>query len=194
MRNRDSLLKKIIRNYTKNNINENGGKLIEPCNLHNLRITNTFFKHKPTHQTTWTSWAPYKNINNSKKEPLKEPLSQSDRLYSCKNCETIKITDLKSTTSKITMSHHKPVIMKTTIILKKHCKKRKIQQIDYRRLMNIANVQENYKSTISDRFNDINYEIINSQQKWNTITDILKESAKTNAWYVERSKRSEMLA
>ena len=36
--------------------------------------------------------------------------------------------------------------------------------------MNIANVQENYKSTISDRFNNINYEIINSQQKWNTVT------------------------
>ena len=57
--------------------------------------------------------------------------------------------------------------------------------------MNIANVQENYKSTISDRFNDINYEIINSQQKWNTITDILKESAKANVGYIERSKRSQ---
>ena len=57
--------------------------------------------------------------------------------------------------------------------------------------MKIVNVQENYKSTISDRFNDINYEIINSQQKWNTITDILNESAKTNVGYIERSKRSE---
>ena len=88
------------------------------------------------------------------------------------------------------MSDHKPVLMKTTIIFKKHCKKRKIQQIDYRRLMNIANVQENCKSTISDRFNDINYEIINSQQKWNTITDILNESAKANVGYIQRSKRS----
>ena len=41
------------------------------------------------------------------------------------------------------------------------------------------------------RFNDINYEIINSRQKWNTITDILKESARTNVRYIERSKRSE---
>ena len=57
--------------------------------------------------------------------------------------------------------------------------------------MNIAIVQGNYKSTISGRFNDINYEIINSQQKWNTVTDILKESAKTNAGYIERSKRSD---
>ena len=62
-----------------------------------------------------------------------------------------------------------------------------IQQIDYRRLRNIANVQENYKSTILDRFNDINYEIINNQQKWNTITDILKESVKATVRYIERS-------
>ena len=55
----------------------------------------------------------------------------------------MKITDSKSTTKKITMSGHKPVIMKTIIVFKKHYKKRKIQQIDYRRLRNIANVQEN---------------------------------------------------
>ena len=85
------------------------------------------------------------------------------------------------------MSNHKPVVMKTTIVFKKHCKTRKIQQIDYRRLRNIANVQENYKSTILDRFNDINYEIINNQQKWNTITDILKESVKATVRYIERS-------
>ena len=66
-----------------------------------------------------------------------------------------------------------------------------IQQIDYRRLRNIANVQENYKSTILDRFNNINYEIIYSRQKWNTITDILKESAKTTARYIKRNKRFE---
>ena len=89
------------------------------------------------------------------------------------------------------MSDHKPVIMKTTIVFKKRCKIRKIQQIDYRRLRNIANVQQNYKSTILDRFNNINYEIIYSRQKRNTITDILKESAKTTARYIERNKRFE---
>ena len=60
MRNRDPLLNKIIGRYAKSDINENREKLIELCNLHNLRITNTFFKHKPTNQTTWTSPAPYK--------------------------------------------------------------------------------------------------------------------------------------
>ena len=52
MPNRDPLLNKIIGKYAKSDINEKGEKLIELCYLHNLRITNTFFKHKLTHQTT----------------------------------------------------------------------------------------------------------------------------------------------
>ena len=58
MRNRDLLLKKIIGKYAKSDINENGEKLVELCNLPDLRITNTFLKHKPTNQTTWTSPVP----------------------------------------------------------------------------------------------------------------------------------------
>ena len=42
MHNRDPLLNKIIGRYAKTNINENGEKLIELCNLHILQITITF--------------------------------------------------------------------------------------------------------------------------------------------------------
>ena len=131
MRNRDPLLNKIIRKYAKSDMNENGEKLIELCNLHNLWIRSTFFKHKQTHQTTWTSPAPYKNVNDSKTKSLRKiPYRNQIDYVLVRNCETIKITDSKSTTNKITMSDHKPVIMKTTIVFKKHCKKHKIQQID----------------------------------------------------------------
>ena len=113
MRNRDPLLNKIIGKYAKSDINENGKKLIEPCNLHNLRITDTFFKHKPTHQTTWTSPAPNKNVNDSQTKSLqKNPYRNQIDYILVRNCETIKITDSKSTTNKITTSDHKPVIMK----------------------------------------------------------------------------------
>ena len=70
MHDRDPLLNKIIGKYTKSDINENRLKLIERRNLHTLRITNTFFKHKQTHQTTWRSPAPYKNVNDSKTKSL----------------------------------------------------------------------------------------------------------------------------
>ena len=122
-----------LSDITKSDINENGEKLIETCNLHNLRITDTFFKHKPTHQTTWKSPAPYKNVKDSKTKSFqKNPYRNQIDYILVRNCETIKITDSKSTTNKITMSDHKPVIMKTIIVFKKHFKKRKIEKIDYR--------------------------------------------------------------
>ena len=127
MCNRDPLPNKTIGKYAKSDINENGEKLIELRNLHNLRMTNTFFKHKPTHQTTWISWTPYKNINDSKTKLLrKNPYRNQIDYILVRNCEKIKITDSKSTTNKISMSDHKPVIMKTTIVFKKHCKKGKM--------------------------------------------------------------------
>ena len=42
MRSRDPLINKIIGKYAKSDTNENEEKLIEPCNLHNLRIMTTF--------------------------------------------------------------------------------------------------------------------------------------------------------
>ena len=38
--------------------NKKGNLLIEFCKLHNLLITNTIYKHKPSHQTTWISPLP----------------------------------------------------------------------------------------------------------------------------------------
>ena len=68
---KDPMLNKIIGKYAKSKVNVNGEKLIEFCSLRNLRISNTFFKHKPILQTTWQSPANYKNMTdaetNSKK-------------------------------------------------------------------------------------------------------------------------------
>ena len=36
------------------------------CILHDLKNTNTFFKHKPIHLTTWQSPDPYVNQMDSK--------------------------------------------------------------------------------------------------------------------------------
>ena len=50
MRNRDPLLNKIIGKYAKSDINENGEKLIELCNLHNLRtLSSNISQHIKLH-------------------------------------------------------------------------------------------------------------------------------------------------
>lgn len=48
---KDHILNKTTGRCPKSKINKNGEKLIEFCSLHNLRITNTLFEHKPIHQT-----------------------------------------------------------------------------------------------------------------------------------------------
>ena len=96
MRNKDQLLNIIIGNYAKSDINENGEKLIELCSLHNLRITNTFFKHKPIYQTTWTSPTKHKNVIDSKsKLPRRNPYRNQIDYILVNNDSNIKITDSK---------------------------------------------------------------------------------------------------
>jgi len=43
----------IIGRYGKGDVNENGYHLLNFSKLNDMRITNTFFKHKPSHVTTW---------------------------------------------------------------------------------------------------------------------------------------------
>ena len=45
----------VVGKYAKSKVNKNGNLPIEFCELYNLLITNTIFKNKPSHQTTWIS-------------------------------------------------------------------------------------------------------------------------------------------
>ena len=56
--------KEIVGKYARSKINENGKLLIEFCKIHNLQLTNTFYKHKPSQQVTWIS--PMKPKNGRK--------------------------------------------------------------------------------------------------------------------------------
>ena len=44
---------KILGRFAKSTLNKNGELLIEFADMHNLKITNIFFKHRPVHCTTW---------------------------------------------------------------------------------------------------------------------------------------------
>ena len=39
----------ILGAYARNTINQNGRYLIDFCKINKLKISNTFFKHKPSH-------------------------------------------------------------------------------------------------------------------------------------------------
>ena len=98
----------VVEKYAKNKVNENGNLLIEFCKLHNLLITNTIFKHKPSHQTTWISPLP---PTFPRKNPYR---NQVDYILLRKNINS-KIFDSTSFNSNFTRSNHKPAIAKIQI-------------------------------------------------------------------------------
>ena len=90
----------IIGKYAKSEINVNGEKMIEFCVMNNLKITNTFFKHKPIHLTTWQSPAPYVNITDCKTNTLRRNPSRNQIDYVLvRNNTKTKAFDSKATIS-----------------------------------------------------------------------------------------------
>ena len=93
----------MVGKYAKNKVNENGNLLIEFCKFDKLLITNTIFKHKLSHQTTWISPL---SPTFLRKNPHR---NQIDYILLRKNMN-FKIFDSRSFNSNLTRSDHKPVI------------------------------------------------------------------------------------
>ena len=52
---KNKIYQAVIGNYGKGQVNTNGTHLLNVSSINNLKLVNTFFKHKLTHITTWTS-------------------------------------------------------------------------------------------------------------------------------------------
>ena len=100
--NRDGFLNNVGR-YARNTINENGKYLVELCKIHNLKLTNTFFKHKPSQQTTWESALTNKN---ERKNPYRFQIDY----IAIRNNSFTKILDSRAYNCWRTNSDHKPLI------------------------------------------------------------------------------------
>ena len=106
----------IIGKYAKGEINVNDEKMIEFCIMSNLKVTKTFFKHKPIHLTTRQSPAPHVNITGCKTNSPRRNLfrNQIDYILVRNNTNT-KVFDSKATISSTTNSDHKSVIAKIMV-------------------------------------------------------------------------------
>ena len=94
----DNLNHLIIGKYGKGIPNNNGNHLLNFATINNLKITNTFFKHKLSQRTTWES-------------PNAKHKNQVGYIL-VKNSKGIQIEDSRSYGGTVTNSDHKMVITK----------------------------------------------------------------------------------
>ena len=85
-------------------MNTNGTHLLNFSSVNKLKLVNTFFKHKPTHITTWTSpETPRGSRRNSYRNQINYILVRKDK--------GIRITNVHSYGGMMTPSDHKLVMM-----------------------------------------------------------------------------------
>ena len=98
--------------YSKGTVNNSGSLLLDFCAENDLVISNTLFKHKPAHITTWT--APFRNFEKNG-TPRKNPIRNQIDFIITKIQHKRFIKDSRSYGGITTDTDHKLVITKFNI-------------------------------------------------------------------------------
>ena len=93
--------------HGKGLINSSGKRLLEMCKKNNLFITNTTFKHKKTHITTWT--APYREFITYNGEDRRNPIRNQIDYIIMRNEHRKFVTNARSYSGIETYTDHKLV-------------------------------------------------------------------------------------
>ena len=158
--------------------------------IHNLRIVNTFFKHKPIHLTTWESPINTQNITDAKTNtPRRNPYRNQIDYILVRNNVNTRTLDAKASISKVTKSDHKPVIAKIIIKwkyqpMKKNTNKR----------FNVTNfdrieIRNDYKNEIVASLTNVNNQPVDNQFKWDNIVRTLKQAASNTIGFISKPKQ-----
>ena len=117
--------------------------------IYNLKLTNTFFKHKPIHLTTWQSPAPYLNITDCKTNtPRRSPFRNQIDYILVRNNTTAKVFGSKATILTTTNSDHKPVIAKIMVKWKYQSKAKSWKKRFNIYYMKNQNIRSSYQKQI----------------------------------------------
>ena len=132
--------------FGKGEVNENGEHLIEFCENNDLCITNTLFKHKLAHITTWTS--PFRNtykdkngdtipLNGNDGKPRRNPFRNQIDFIITKIKHKVLFQDSRSYGGCKTDSDHK--LVKAQLQLEWHKIFRKSKQSNEKNNINVIN-------------------------------------------------------
>ena len=166
--------------YSHSEINENGRFLLDFCKIHDLKLTNTFLKQKPSHQTTWES--PIK-INAQRNNPYR---FQIDYVIIKVN-SSIKIRNSRSYNGVRTISDHKPVITDTNIKSKYRKYEHSEPKLNIKLLQN-KEMQDKYHTKVDQLMTNIP-ESNDCQELWTSISSITKSAAEEVLGFKSKTQR-----
>ena len=163
--------------------------LIEFSEMNNLKITNTFFKHKPAHTSTWQ--CPQRKsgtIDSNSQTPRRNPYRNQIDYILVRNSNNIQVHDSRSYGGFTCNSDHKPVIAKINLKWKTVTKPKPSKKI------NSAEINKS-KETILEYQNLVRTKLANSkaqniQEKWDNIVRCTRQAAVAVVGFKETKKKS----
>ena len=164
-----------IGRYGKGELNSNGKELLEFCNRQNLILTNTLFRHKMAHRSTWES--PANHTESGRRNPYRNMI---DYIITRKDQRRI-ITDSRSHNGLMTFTDHR--LVRATFNMRRLYVQRENndQKADLEKLQDPiyrAKYAMNLEMKIMDEEErDEPGKEKNAQQKWDNIVKSSHESA-----------------
>ena len=160
-----------IGRYSRGVRNQNGQELVNFCEMNNLFICNTAFKHPARHITTWV---------NQRKTATNETTfiyNQIDYIIVQQEQKHV-LEDARSYGGSETISDHKIVRMRMQIqwcrLYKKAAKQEQAKQFDTPRLVNDQQIQKTYKSKLNERIQKLAQD---GNLKWENIKEEITKTA-----------------
>ena len=171
--------------YGKGYINENGQHLLEFAKQQNLKLTNTFFKHKPSHITTWESPSRSNahldsNSNKIRRNPYR---NQIDYLM-VKHNSNIEVYNSRSYGGMKTRSDHKPVIAEINFSWRYIKSQKASHKINYKMLLD-KDRNKGYTEAVKYKLQSQN-DPTSIQDEWTNIINITKQAAIETLGYVDK--------
>ena len=166
-----NLYKKQIGLYGKGKVNSNGFRLLDFAKSYSLKISNTFYKHKQCHRSTWESPIKINMQNQDRKTPYRNQID-----YICiKDNASMTILDSRSYGGMHTNSDHK-LVMTTAIFKWKYTKRTKITpRINYDLLYD-KTIRNQYKEETAKQLAE-QPSPTNNQQRWTNIVTATTKAA-----------------
>ena len=169
----------VIGYYSKgNHTTENGHETLNFCLKNELFITNTKFKHKMSHRTSWS--APYRNFRNKKGEERKNPIYNTIDFIMINKMFLNFVTNARSYGGIRRETDHKLIKINTNFSFRKmktqKLDKDKNHKINVENFANKDNITK-YKEKVSEKERNSDFENNSAQKEWEQIVQICKESA-----------------